>query len=215
MVTHLARILGALILLLALCPVPGASAGPPTDQLREGFDRVLSILKDPGLAGDTNATSRRTALVRAVHQIFDFGEMARRSLGPHWNQRTSAERREFLRLFTELIQRSYLSRVDQHGAENMIVRHETVDGAQAVVQTMIRLRNGDELPLDYRMHNADDRWQVYDLSIDGISIVANYRTQFNKVIQTASYEALVARMKSRQAEVSEPSAGASGRKAAH
>jgi phospholipid transport system substrate-binding protein len=210
--TPRARGFGTLSVLLVLCLASGAWAGSPTDQLRDGFDRIVRILRDPALAGDTNATSRRTALVRAAHQIFDFGEMARRSLGPHWSQRTSAERGEFVRLFTELIQRSYLARVDQHSTENVVVRTERVDGALAVVQTTLRLANGRELPLDYRMHNVDGRWQVYDLSMDGISIVANYRTQFDNVIRSASYEALVARMKSRQAEVSAPPAAPSPRK---
>lgn len=203
-----------LILLFELSSGQSAWAGPPTDQLRDGVDQVFNILRDPELEGETKATQRRTAIVKVAHQIFDFGEMAKRSLGQHWNQRTLAERKEFVRLFTGLIQRSYISKVDQHGSETMIVRGETIDGDHAVVRTTLPFGHGREMPIDYRMHNSSDRWQVYDLSIDGISLVANYRAQFNKIIRTSSYEALVAKLHSRQAELSAPSAAPSGGKAA-
>jgi len=104
--------------------------------------------------------------------------------------------------------------VDQRGAEKMIMQGEKVDGDFAVVRTSLPLGQGREMPIDYRMHNTADRWQVYDLSIDGISLVANYRAQFNKIIRTSSYEVLVARLKSNQAELSVPSAASAGTGAA-
>jgi phospholipid transport system substrate-binding protein len=131
--------------------------------------------------------------------------MAKRSLGQYWAQRTPAERGEFVRLFTELVQRSYISKVDQHGAHKMTVQGERIDGDYAVVRTTLPLSSGNQLPIDYSMRSTDDRWQVYDLSIDGISLVANYRAQFNKIIRTSSYEALVAKFKSHQAELVAPS----------
>jgi phospholipid transport system substrate-binding protein len=214
MVKYYARVFWTLILLFMLSPVHGAWAGPPSDQLRAGVDRVFKILGDPELEGATKAHQRRTAIVIVAREIFDFGEMAKRSLGQHWEQRTLAERGEFVRLFTELIQRSYISKVDQHGAEKMIVQGEKVDGDYAVVRTTLPLGQGREMPIDYRMHSTDDRWQVYDLSLDGISLVGNYRAQFNKIIRTSSYEALVAKFKSHQAEfptVSAPSGGKAAR----
>jgi phospholipid transport system substrate-binding protein len=213
MVRYHARTTGTLILLFALGHVSGAWAGPPTDQLRARIDQVYKILGDPELQGATKTDQRRTAIVIAAREIFDFGEMAKRSLGQHWEQRTPAEREEFVRLFTELIQRSYISKVDQRGAEQMIMQSEKVEGDYAIVRTALPLGPGRQMPIDYRMHNTDDRWQVYDLSIDGISLVANYRAQFNKVIRTSSYEALVARFKSRQTEFPSSST-ASGGKAA-
>lgn len=200
MIRHRARATGTLMLLFALCQVSGAWAGSPSDQLRAGIDRVYKILGDPELAGDTKVTQRRTAIVSVAHEIFDFGEMAKRALGQHWAPRTPAERGEFVRLFTELVQHSYISKVDQHGAEKMTVQGEKVDGDYAVVRTTLPLGPGREMPIDYRMHSTDDRWQVYDLSIDGISLVGNYRAQFNKIIRTSSYEALVAKFKSHRTE---------------
>jgi phospholipid transport system substrate-binding protein len=154
------------------------------------------------MAGDANATQRRSAILSAAGTIFDFGEMAKRSLGPHWAARTPAERTRFVALFTDLMQHSYISKVDQHGGAKMVFRGETVDGDFASVRTTIPLSNGSEMPLEYRMHTAAARWQVYDLSIDGISLVSNYRAQFNKVIRTDSYETLVTRLQSHQTEFS-------------
>jgi phospholipid transport system substrate-binding protein len=111
------------------------------------------------------------------------------------------------------MQHSYISKVDQHGGAKMIYRGETVDGERAAVQTAIPLSNGSQMPLEYRMHNVDARWQVYDLSIDGISLVSNYRAQFNKVIRLDSYDTLVAKLKSHQVEFSVPAAAQSGKAA--
>jgi len=210
MVRYHARVVGILILLFALVPARGAWAGPPSDQLRAGVDRVFKILGDPELDGDKKLNQRRTAILIAANELFDFGEMAKRSLGQFWAQRTPTERVEFVRLFTELVQRSYISKVDQHGAHKMTVQGERIDGDYAVVRTTLPLSSGHELPIDYSMHGTDDRWQVYDLSIDGISLVANYRAQFNKIIRTSSYEALIAKFKSHQAELAAPSAASGG-----
>lgn len=198
-----------LIVLFALAWVQGAWAGPPTDQLRDGVERVVKILRDPELRGDTKVNERNAAVNKVADQIFDFGETAKRSLGQHWAQRTPAEREEFVRLFTELVQRTYLSKVDQYNSE-MTFQKDMVDGSQAVVQTTLLLGKGGQMSLDYRMHHPRDRWQVYDLSIDGISLVASYRSQFNKIVRTESYEALVARLKSRQVGFAAPAAGQPG-----
>jgi phospholipid transport system substrate-binding protein len=208
-----ARVFGMLVILAMLSPVHGAWAGAPTDQLRDGVDRVFKILRDPAMAGDTNAVQRRKAILMAAGNIFDFGEMAKRSLGQHWAARTPAERSEFVGLFTDLMQHSYIAKVDQHGGAKMAYRGETLDGDHATVRTTIPLSNGSEMPLEYRMHNAGARWQVYDLSIDGISLISNYRAQFNKVIRLDSYGTLVAKLKSHQSEFSAPAASPSGRAA--
>jgi phospholipid transport system substrate-binding protein len=213
MVRYHARVFGILILLFALVPARGAWAGPPSDQLRAGIDRVFKILGDPELAGDKKVNQRRTAIVIVANEMFDFGEMAKRSLGQYWAQRTPTERGEFVRLFTELVQRSYISKVDQHGVHTMTVQGEQIDGEYAVVRTTLPLGSGREMPIDYRMHSTDDRWQVYDLNIEGISLVANYRAQFNKIIRTSSYEALIAKIKSHQAELAASSTAPGGQAA--
>jgi phospholipid transport system substrate-binding protein len=206
-------VLLALIVLFGLAWVHGASAGPPTDQLRDGVQHVVQILKDPELMGDAKAPERSAAVNKVADEIFDFGETAKRALGPHWAQRTPAERDEFVRLFTELVQQTYLSKVNQYNSE-MTFQGDEVDGNQAVVRTTLLLGKGSQMALDYRMHRPRDRWQVYDLNIDGISLVASYRSQFNKIVRTDSYEGLVARLKSRQVGLAAPAAGPTGGKPA-
>jgi phospholipid transport system substrate-binding protein len=125
--------------------------------------------------------------------------------------RTPAERTQFIGLFTDLMQHSYISKVDQHGGAKMAFGAETVEGDYASVRTTIPLPGGSQMPLEYRMRNSDARWQVYDLSIDGISLISNYRAQFNKVIRLDSYDILVTRLKSHQTEFSTPVAAPSGK----
>ena len=206
-------VLLALIVLFGLAWVHGASAGPPTEQLRDGVQRVVKILRDPQLAGDAKAAERSVAVNKVADEIFDFSETAMRSLGQHWAQRTMAEREEFVRLFTELLQRTYLSKVDKYNSE-MTFREDVVDGDQAIVRTTLLLGKAGGMSLDYRMHHRGDRWQVYDLSINGISLVASYRSQFDKIVRTDSYEGLVARLRSRQVGFVAPVAGSSGGKSA-
>jgi phospholipid transport system substrate-binding protein len=172
---------------------------------------VIKILRDPDLKGDKQMNQRRAALTLVAGEIFDFGEMARRTLAQHWDKRTPAEQKDFVRLFTALFERSYISKVDQQDAGKITYRGETMDADHAVVQTSISLSNGSEMPLGYRMYKPRERWQVYDISIDGISLVANYRSQFNKIIRTSSYETLVAKLKAHQADLSAvPSATSAG-----
>src|SRR4030095_1106540 len=206
MISHHARVCWVLMLLFVLSSAHGAWAGSPSDQLSAGIDRVFKILGDPELEGDTKLNQRRTAIITVASEIFDFGEMAKRSLGQYWAQRTLAERGEFVRLFTAAVEHSYISKVDQRGAGKMTVHGEQIDGEYAVVRTTIPLSSGQEMPIDYRMHNTDDRWRVYDLTVDGISLVANYRAQFNKIIRTSSYATLVAKFKSLQVDAPAPSA---------
>jgi phospholipid transport system substrate-binding protein len=214
MIRHRARLILTVTLLLALSLVLSAWAGAPTDQLREGVGQVVKILHDPALAGEHRGDERRAAIGRVAAEIFDFGDMAKRSLGQHWAKRTPVERAEFARLFTELIQRSYITKVDQHGsAARVTFLGETVEENYAVVKTRIPLSNGSSMPLDYRMHSTAGQWQVYDLSMDGVSLLANYRAQFNKIIRTSSFEDLVARLKANKAEFAAPSASPASGKA--
>jgi phospholipid transport system substrate-binding protein len=174
---------------------------------------VVKVLTDPELRGDTKVNERNAAVNKVADDIFDFGETAKRALGQHWAQRTSAEREEFIRLFTELLQRTYLAKVDRYNSE-MTFNDDVVDGNQAVVRTTLLIGTGGGMSLDYWMHHPMERWQVYDLSVNGISLVASYRSQFNKIIRTDSYEGLVARLKSRQVGFAAPAAGSSGGKPA-
>lgn len=184
---------------LALVAAP-ARAGAPTDQLRAQIDRVIKVLDEPELKKEAKIRERRTAVRKIANEIFDFSETARRSLARHWAARTPAEREEFVRLFGDLLERSYISKIEVYGGEKIAYLGDSVDGEQATVRTKLTTKQGTEIPVDYRMHRRGDQWLVYDVVIEGISLIANYRTQFNKIIQTSSYQELVKKMKTKQEE---------------
>jgi len=193
----------ALVLALAVTLLTDrwAVAGVPTDQLKAQIDRVIKALEDPELKKEGRAKDRRAAIRKIANDIFDFSETARRSLGRHWQGRTPAERDEFVQLFSDLLERSYISKIETYGGEKILYNSDSVEGDQAKVQTKLVAKGGSEIPIEYRMHKAGDRWLVYDVVIEGVSLVANYRTQFNKIIQTSSFKELMNKMKNKQHEL--------------
>jgi phospholipid transport system substrate-binding protein len=190
----------AVAFILGLTLAAAAVAGPPSDQLRTQIERVLKTLEDPELKKDSKGLGPRKAVRRIADEIFDFGETAKRSLGRHWQARTPAEREEFVMLFAALLERSYISKVELFDGERITFTGDTIDGDLALVRTRIITKQGTEIPVDYRMLKKGDRWMVYDVVIEGVSLIANYRTQFNKIIQTSSYQELVKKMKTKQEE---------------
>ena len=197
---HVALVLALAVAGLALAASP-ARAGAPLDQLRLQVDRVLKVLDDPELKKPDKAKDRRLVVRKIANDIFDFSETAKRSLGRHWQARTPAEQSEFVLLFSDLLERSYLSKIELYGGEKIQYLSDAVeDGDQAKVLTKIVARQGSEIPIEYRMHKKGERWLVYDVMIEGVSLVSNYRTQFNKIIQTSSFQELVKKMKSKQEE---------------
>jgi phospholipid transport system substrate-binding protein len=194
----------AQVLALAATLLTGrwAVAGVPTDQLKAQIDRVLKTLEDPELKKEGRVKDRRAAVRKIANDIFDFSETARRSLGRHWQGRTQAERDEFVQLFSDLLERTYITKIETYGGEKIQYFGDTVEGDQAKVQTkLVTKGSGGEIPIEYRMHKAGDRWLVYDVVIEGVSLVANYRTQFNKIIQTSSFQELMNKMKNKQHEL--------------
>jgi phospholipid transport system substrate-binding protein len=187
--------------LLAVLAAGPAWAGPPADQLKEAIDRVVKTLEDPALKGAGKTVDRRQAVRKIATDIFDFPEMAKRSLGRHWQTLSEQDRKEFVALFTDLLERSYIARIESYGGERIAYSNERVEGDAANVSTKIVTKNGTEVPVDYRMLKRGDRWLVYDVNIEGVSLINNYRTQFNKIIQTSSYADLVNRMRTKQGEL--------------
>ena len=182
----------AVTALLALSPAL-AVAGEPTEQLRGHVDAVIKTLQTKQGSPD----ERRAAVRKIAEQIFDFEETAKRSLGRHWQSRTPAERQEFVKLFTDLLEHSYLSKIEQYGGEKVTYAGDTIEGDQATVRSKIVTPKGTDIPVDYRMLQRDGRWLVYDVVIEGVSLVGNYRTQFNKIIQTSSWDDLVQKLRSK------------------
>ena len=190
----------ALAATAAALPARPAAAGVPLEQLRTQVDRVLKVLDDPELKKDGKAKDRRVVVRQIANEIFDFAETARRSLGRHWPARTPAEQVEFVRLFSDLMERSYISKVELYGGEKIQYVSDMIDADQAKVQTKLLTRQGSDIPIEYRMHKKGERWLVYDVIIEGVSLVSNYRTQFNKVVQTESYPALVQKLRAKDME---------------
>lgn len=174
-----------------LCLAAQVWAGAPTDQARQYTDQVLKVLRDPAL----NEVERRTAVRKVAAEVFDLSETAKRALGRHWQARTAAEREEFTRLFADFLENSYLSKVSLYSGERVNYVSESIDGDYAIVGARILRKQGTEIPVDARMLRRGDRWYIYDISIEGISMVNNYRSQFNTIIQKSSYEQLVQRLR--------------------
>jgi len=187
---------------------PAAHASAPTEELRQHVDQVIKILQRSDLEGDNKTIERRTAVRKVANDIFDFPETAKRSLGRHWQARTPAEREEFTRLFADLLEHAYISKIDRYSGENVNYVGESMEGDQATVRTKILTKQGSQVPVDYRMLRQGAHWRVYDVIIEGVSLTANYRTQFNKIIQTSSFDDLVAKLKAKEFAAPE---GANGR----
>jgi phospholipid transport system substrate-binding protein len=189
---------GALVVGVSSAP---AAAGVPTDQLKGAVERVLKTLDDPTLKGEARLGERRVAVRKIANEIFDFSEIAKRSMARHWQPLSEAQKNEFVGLFADLLERSYISKIETYGGEKIQYTAERADGEFATVSTRIITKNGTEVPVDYRMIKRADRWLVYDVSIEGVSLVSNYRTQFNKIIQTTSYNELISKLRNKQDEL--------------
>lgn len=195
------RCLGVILTgLLGLLAAREVWAGAPTDQLKGAIDRVIKTLDDPDLKGSRKVEDRRVAVRKVANDIFDFAETAKRALARHWQTRTGKEREEFIGLFGDLLERSYLSKIELYGGEKIQYVGELMDSDVATVRTKLIAKGGTEVPVEYRMHKRGDRWLVYDFSVEGVSLINNYRTQFNKIIQTSSYAELVKKMTVKQEE---------------
>ena len=163
----------------------------PGAQVRDSIDKILVIVNDPRLK--TDSKERRERIKAVIHERIDAAEMAKRSLGPEWRRRSPEEQKEFVKLFTELIESSYLATIES--VEKVRFLKEQVDGNYAEVKTQVIDNKGLESAVDYRLHNVNGDWKVYDVVVDNLSLVNNYRTQFSRVLASYSYAELIRRMK--------------------
>ena len=199
------RIFAIALLLLPLWLSPGAAAGGvPTDQIKATVDRALVVLRDPRFKPAAKVKERRDQLRQILFARFDFSEMARRALGASWRRRTPQEQEEFVRLFTELLEHAYTDTIESYTDEKIVYVGERLDGNYAEVKSKILTSKGQEFSIDYKTQVAAGEWKVYDVVVENISMVNNFRSQFNRVINNASYEELVRRLKEKQAEFTSP-----------
>ena len=177
-----------------------AWAGAPTDQLRGRIERVLKIL-DPEARLDGKSEERRAAIRTVAQETFDFREISQRALARHWQARTPAEKDEFTALFADLLERSYIGQIEQYsGGEKIAYVSESVEGGLALVRTKLITKAGTEIPVDYKLHQVGANWLVYDVSIEGVSLVSNYRAQFDRIIRGSSYKQLAEKLKAKKDE---------------
>ena len=187
--------LGAAIF-LALIAVPAASrAGEPTEQIRAAIEKGITVVQDPKLQGMGKTEERRARLREAVAPYFDFGEMSKRSLGIHWKNRTPAEQRDFTRIYEQLLENSYAGKIESYHGEKILYGRETVDVPYAVVRTRIVTGKGQEIPVNYLLLQEGTRWRIYDVVIEGISLVNNYRSQFSSILEGSSFPELMRKLK--------------------
>src|SRR5512135_3276446 len=192
--------LAAFIMLVSFTlasPVAAQTATGPEAAVKASTNKVIAVLNNPELKGPSKETERRKQIREAVMERFDFGEMAKRSLGIYWKERSAAEKKEFTALFSDLLERSYINRIEGYSNEKISYENESIDGDYAVVKTRLHTTRGEEIPIDYKLINESGKWMVYDLVIENVSLVNNYRVQFNKVIRSTSYAELVKKMKNK------------------
>jgi len=181
-------------------------ASTPTEQVREKADKVMKILNDPALKN--NKEKRRDMVMNVVEDMIDWQEVSKRALAIHWRKRTQEERKEFTNLYRDLLKRTYSDKLDLYAGEQIVYDSEKIEGNRAVVKTrMINKKKGEEASVEYRLIKKNGRWLGYDLVIEGISAVNNYRVQFNEIITSSSYENLVKKMKNREFKIRESSKG--------
>jgi phospholipid transport system substrate-binding protein len=186
---------------LATSTIPAWGAASRTEDVKKTVDEVVRIVADKELKKPQNEQKRRKALKAAIGQIFDHAEMAKRSMGQNWKELTPAQQKEFIDLFATLLESSYAGKIESYNNEKIIYLKEIVEGDYAEVKSRIVTARHDEFSLDYRLMREGDRWKVYDVVIEGVSLVSNYRSQFNKIIKAQGYQELVKKMKSRKEDL--------------
>lgn len=173
----------------------GLHAGLPTDQTRATIDQVLEILNNRELKSKSAKEGRRSRLRQVIYPRFDFAEMARRSLGLTWRRISPGEQQEFLKLFTELLEESYVSNIESYSGEKILYGREIEDQGFAEVDTKIITNRGEEFAINYKLHELNGDWKVYDVVIENVSIVNNYRSQFNRLLAKYSFAELLDRIR--------------------
>jgi phospholipid transport system substrate-binding protein len=169
-----------------------------TDEVKKTVDEVVRIVADKEMK--KNEQIRRQALKQAISAIFDYTEMSKRSLGRYWNQRTPDERKQFVDLFATLLEKTYANKIESYHNEKIVYTKETTDGDYSEVKSTITNPSHGELTLDYRLINENAKWMVYDVVIEGVSLVSNYRGQFSRIISEHGYGELVKKLQTKNEE---------------
>jgi phospholipid transport system substrate-binding protein len=188
---------------LALTPgiarVTAAAAGDPMGAVKETVNQVLAIVTDPSYKSATS--ERREKLREIIAPRFDFSDMARSAMGYHWRTLSPAQRDQFVHLFTGLLEASYMGKIEGYKGQKIVYLKESEDGSTAQVNTNIVPQGGEPISVIYRLKQDGGTWKVYDVLIDQISLVGNYRNQFNRIMNTQGYDKLVSAIRQKQQSI--------------
>lgn len=196
-VGNLSRIIFVIIALVSVLYLPRSGAAAveqPLAQLQEVVDGIINILKDEQLAVPEMQETRRKKVEAQVDRLFDFQEMGKRTLGTAWDKATVAEKKEFVELFANLVKERYIGKVDAYSGQEVVFKKQVVKEKSAIVYSYL-LNNGAEVPIDYKLLNDGGRWLAYDLRIENVSLVANYRRDFFSIIKNEGFGGLLVKMR--------------------
>jgi phospholipid transport system substrate-binding protein len=175
---------------VAVAAIP-ALAGEPTDQLKETIDRVLALVNNH----DLKEAERQRLIRQAADNRFHWAAIARSAMGVYWNNLTPDQKKEFTGLFTDLVEGVYMGRIESYSGEKINYLGDDTDNGYGVVKMVIVTHKGTEIPITYRVVKEDEKWLIYDVQIEGISMVNNYRKQISYIMNNSSYGELIQKLK--------------------
>ena len=199
-VLTLGILLHALVLFF-IGTVNAEELGPATVAVKQTIDQVLAVLDDPELKDPKRAEERRAKLEEVIGRRFDYEEMGKRTLAAHWKKLNPGQQEEFVKLFQRFLSNSYAGNIDGYSGEKIEYIKERHKGNFAEVQTKV-ISSKSKLPLDYRLLDKTGEWRVYDVIIDGVSLMKNYRGQFARIIKTSSYDGLLEKLRTKANQIS-------------
>jgi phospholipid transport system substrate-binding protein len=182
-------------LVAMLCGASAVHAGAPTEEIRTAVDQGVEILKSAKLDNSKQRAQIINQLREIVYTRFDFEEMAKRSLGSHWRRLNPQQQKEFVLAFTELLETTYADKIDLYEGQQVEYVGETIDKNYAEVNTRVVGKNRQSYSVDYKLHQVGGKWRIYDVIAENISLVNNYRSQFNRVVVNSSIEELIKRIR--------------------
>ena len=182
-------------LLVLVCSCQTSYAGEPTEAIRGAVNQGVEILQNAKLDSQKQRTQVIDQLRQIVYPLFDFNEMAKRSLGANWRRANPQQQKEFVLTFTALLEKTYADQIDLYNGQKVLYTGESIDGDYAQVDSRIIDKDGQTYSVVYRLHKVDGKWKIYDVIAENISLVNNYRSQFNRVIARSSFDELLKTMK--------------------
>ena len=182
------------IMAVLLAAAGSAAAAGPTETVQGALQQVFARQDGPAVKKVSTA-ERRADIRKVAENLFDFQEMSRRALGPAWDTVSPAEKEEFVHLFTNLVANAYMGKIEQYTGEPITYQDERVDGDEASVRSRVVTPKGSAVGIEYRLYRTADRWAVYDVNVDGVSLVGSYKAQFNRLLQRGSFAEMLKQLR--------------------